>query len=269
MEQLKDLKNLYIIWVCPDISWGQVYREIMNNYGPYKNCNKKYLKTKKEKMGHLINLTEDINLKEKFNKNLKLEIKFLINSKEISKIKNKILKIPGIVYKNRAYEKTIMFDNLAKSMQKEDARLRVRQIIDQENGKEKKLKIEFSYKRRIKASGGIKQEEEIESEFDVDFESFLQILNKMGYEITTSYERYRETYLANNIKITFDEFPFGYILEIEGDESGINKMCKILNLDKNKSYPLSCDDIYAELCEKKGIKVKDHILFNDSEMPHI
>lgn len=231
--------------------------------------NEKYLRTKKEKLGHLINLTEDKKTKEKPDKNLELEIKFLINSNKISEIKNKILKIFGVVYKNRAYEKTIMFDNSDKSMQKEDARLRVRQIIEQENNEDKKSKIEFSYKRRIKASGGVKQEEEIELEFKTDIDSFFQILNKMGYKITTSYERYRETYLADNIKITLDEFPFGHILEIEGDEFGINKICEILDLDKNKSYPLSCDDIYVELCEKRGIKAKDNILFNDSEMPHI
>jgi adenylate cyclase class IV len=91
----------------------------------------------------------------------------------------------------------------------------------------------------------------------------------MGYEITTSYERYRETYKTKDIKITLDEFPFGYILEIEGEEDSINKICDLLKLDREKSYPLSCDDVYVELCEKQNIKPKDHILFDDSEIPKI
>ena len=257
-EKINKLQNLGII----------IERVIPVEIQPNK-YNKKYLKTKKEKLGRLINFKKNIGVKEKPIKNIELEIKFLINSNAIFEIRNKISKIPGIIYKNRVYEKTTMFDNSIKCMQKEDARLRVKEIKEQKNNKEKKSQIKFSYKRRIKADGGIKQEEEIESDFETDFDSFSQILNKMGYEITTSYERYRETYLLNDIQITLDEFPFGYVLEIEGNELRINKICEILELDKNKSYPLSCDDVYVELCEKEKIKAKNHILFNDSEMPHI
>ncbi len=198
---------------------------------------------------------------------IEFEIKFLINSKDIDKIKSKILKISEIFYEGKMYEKTIMLDNKNKIMDKEDARLRVRQISEQKNSKD--VKIEFSYKRRIKADGGIKQEEEIETAFITDGDLFFQILHKMGYEITTSYERYRETYKVNGTKITLDEFPFGYILEIEGEEKNINQICDFLKLNKRKSYALSCDDVYVELCEKNNIKPKDHILFEDSEMPRI
>lgn len=198
---------------------------------------------------------------------IELEIKFLVNPKIIIEIKKKILKISEIIYKGKAYEKTTMLDNSIGLMQKDDARLRVRQISQGKN--DKNSKIEFSYKRRIKANGGIKQEEEIETKFVADIDLFFQILNKMGYEITTSYERYRETYENDNVKITLDEFPFGYILEIEGSKEYIDATCKLLNLDIEKSYPLSCDDVYVELCEKEGIKPQDHILFNNLEMPQL
>lgn len=230
--------------------------------------NERYLKTKKEKLGHILSLiSEDKKAKQKLNSSLELEIKFLINSDDVSEIRNKIFKISDSFYEGKVYEKTTMFDNPAGQMQKEDARLRVRHISGQKDDKDSK--IEFSYKRRIKADGGIKQEEEVETLFNTDVNSFFKILNKMGYEITTSYERYRETYRIKDTKITLDEFPFGYILEIEGEEKNIKKICKDLELNMNKSYPLSCDDVYVELCEKMGIKPKDHILFGDSEMPRL
>lgn len=197
--------------------------------------------------------------------NLELEIKFLINSDAVSQLKEQISEIPEIFYAGRAYEKTTMLDNKEKTMNKADARLRVRQISQKKD--EKDSKIEFSYKRRIKASGGIKQEKEIETAFTVDINSFFSILNKMGYEIATSYERYRETYKTKDVKITLDEFPFGHILEIEGGEKNINEICDFLKLNKEKSYALSCDDVYVELCKKRNIKPKDHILFDDFEMP--
>lgn len=205
-------------------------------------------------------------MKQKSN-NFESEIKFLIKSDKVLKIKKEILKIPAVVYKGKAYEKITMFDNSIRQMQKEDARLRVKQIINQENNKNSL--VEFSYKRRIRADGGVKQEEEIEVSFPTDIDLFSQILNKMGYEITTSYERYRETFKSPEIKITLDEFPFGHVLEIEGDEENIKKICDFLNLDIKESYPLSCDDVYVDLCKKKGIKPKNHILFNDLDMPKI
>ena len=201
------------------------------------------------------------------NNSLELEIKFLINFDNISKIRKEILKIPTIFYEGKSYEKTTMLDNKEKRMDEDDARLRVRQISNQKNSENSK--IEFSYKRRIKASGGIKKEEEIESAFTTNVDLFFQILNKMGYEITTSYERYRETYKNEGIKITLDEFPFGYILEIEGEEKNINNICDLLKLNKEKSYALSCDDVYEDLCKKENIKPKKHILFDDLNMPKL
>ena len=225
-----------------------------------------YLKTKKEKMGHLFSSIKKV---KQFNKrafdNFELESKFLISLARISFLRKKILKIPNISYGGRFYEKTTMLDNSEETMNKEDARLRVRQISDRKDSQ--KFQIEFSYKRRIKADGGIKREEEIESSFTTDIDSLFRILNKMGYQVTTSYERYRETYNIKDTKITLDEFPFGYILEVEGNEEDINKMCKFLSLNIRDSYPLSCDDVYVDLCKKNKIKPKDHILFDDPKMP--
>lgn len=226
--------------------------------------NNRYLETKREKMGHM--LTPDKSMQKPKN-NIELEIKFLIAAKNVPKIKTAILAVPELFPEGKMYEKTTMLDNPEKTMDQVDARLRVRQISRQKTDKD--AKIEFSYKRRIKADGGIKKEEEIETAFTTNIDSFFHILNKMGYEVTTSYERFRETYKANHTKITLDEFPFGYILEIEGPEKNIDEVCGTLKLDKKKSYALSCDDAYVELCKKNKITPKDHILFDDPEMPHI
>ncbi len=216
-------------------------------------------------MGHILTMTK--NNKQQNNKDIELEIKFLVSSNKISSIKDKILNIPNISYEGKFYEKVTMYDNDSKSMDAEDARLRVKQISTKKDNPESK--VEFSYKRRIKAVGGIKKEEEVETAFDTDINSFIKIINKMGYQSTTSYERYRETYLTRDIKVTLDQFPFGYVLEVEGNEDSIKNICNMLNLDFKKSYPLSCDDVYVDLCKKKNIKVKDHILFDDKNMPQL
>lgn len=199
---------------------------------------------------------------------MELEIKYLLGEDDLKKTKNIIDEIDGVSKIGRFYEKTTMFDNDSKIMDKKDARLRVREIKNtKENGK---IYTEFSYKRRIQAAGGIKKEEEVELSFDGYTDKLYKILQEMNFIPTTSYERYRETYMTEDgTKITLDEFPFGYILEIEGSEENIKKYNGKLNLETKNSYPLSCDDAYVELCKQNNLVPKDHILFSDLEMPHI
>lgn len=200
----------------------------------------------------------------KIKSNLEVEIKFPIKKTYYAFLKEKIKLLDGVVFMGRKYENTLNFDNPSKDMYNQDARLRVREIS--ENKDDVNKKVEFCYKRRLKI-GDFKEEEEIETDFSTDTKVFKQILNKMGYDFSDGYERYRETYGYNDLKITIDEFPFGYILEIEGEKSYIEKLCKILNLNLQDSYKLSCDDYYSELCLLNKTTPKKYISFDDIEMP--
>ena len=206
------------------------------------------------------------------------EIKFILSKDEISKLKERISKLHDkIRFVSRKYEQTIMFDNAEKIMDREDARLRVRVIKSGITDNDGDIKVEFSYKRRIQNSSGdnIKREEEIETFFEMDnnaYNNFILILNKMGFYQTSSYERFREAYTADNeqIKLTIDEFPFGYIVEIEGrDKESINNCRSLLGLDTYKPTLEGCDDIYERICRERGIAPKSNICFDDDEMPKL
>jgi adenylate cyclase class IV len=159
-----------------------------------------------------------------------------------------------------------MFDNEQKTMDSVDARLRVRLISETRESQDKH--IQLTYKRRLSVENGIKKEEEIEVEFDTNADDFIKILNKMGYKRTTSYERYREIFVTtNHIKITYDEFPYGVVLEIEGEESDLIVLENELGLSKEGRYALSCDDLYCELCQQEGKEPKKDISFDDADMP--
>ncbi len=43
----------------------------------------------------------------------------------------------------------------------------------------------------------------------------------------------------------------------------------LLNMTDFVQYGASCDDLYMELCNKKGIKSKNVILFGDRDMPNL
>jgi len=192
-----------------------------------------------------------------------IEIKYKILATKLDRIKNLLTKYET---KGRKYENNIMFDNDQKTMDSIDARLRVRLISETKESQEKH--IQLTYKRRLSVENGIKKEEEIEVEFDTNANDFIAILNKMGYKKTTSYERFRETFVTpNHIKITLDEFPYGVVLEIEGEESDLIELEKELGLSNEDRYALSCDDLYRELCQKEGKKHKQDISFDDADMP--
>lgn len=198
--------------------------------------------------------------------NIEVEIKFLLPGKSAEEVKETVKALPGAEHKSRFFERTTMYDNDVKTMDAVDARLRVRQVGEDGN---EKTNLEFCYKRRLKADGPIKKEEEIEVNFSADPSMFSMILDKMGYRPTTSYERYRTTYDCDGLKMTFDEFPFGIIFEIEGVESDIETMVGKLGLSLDGSTLESCDDVYDRLCREKGLVVKDHIVFRDEEMPQL
>lgn len=182
-----------------------------------------------------------------------IELKFKIeNYKDIVEKLQKFFNL-----NSSAYEVTIMYDEEKKLFNK-DARLRLRRIFDLKTGEEK---TEISYKKP-KTRKGIK----IEEEYEVIVSNFKEIeiiLNKIGFSKISSYERIRDTFKKNNIKITVDSFPFGDFLEIEGEFEKIKEIAEKLKLDMSKNITKSCDDIYTELCQEKGKKVNDNIYFEN------
>lgn len=196
---------------------------------------------------------------------LEIEKKFIIPCREVQSLRKRLLEFENSKALGKKYEKTIMFDNAKKSMESQDARLRVRIISNRKGDKEQK--IEFCFKKRLSADKGLKKEEEIEVNFIANAELFVEILKRMDYKETTVYERYRETFEIDTLKITLDEFPYGHLLEIEGDEINIQKVNQQLGIKDTQLYALSCDDLYEELCRKENKIPSPNILFDDQKMP--
>lgn len=196
--------------------------------------------------------------------NLEKEIKFIVTGAQAAAVVAAAAAWPDADVSAPVYELTSMFDTEDGRMNAEDARLRVRQI-----GEGADAALEFSYKRRLPAMGFVKQEEEIETAFTgvSDVAKFALILGRMGYAPTTSYERRRQTVLVADVKLTVDEFPFGFLLEIEGEDAAVLDATARLGFDAAASTLESCDDIYERLCRERGLTPSPHIRFDDESMP--
>jgi predicted adenylyl cyclase CyaB len=152
-----------------------------------------------------------------------------------------------------------MYDEGKKLFEK-DARLRLRKKVDLRSNQEN---TEISYKKPLTREG-IKIEEEYETSVG-KFREMEEIFANIGFTKVSSYDRIRDTFLIEGLKVTVDSFIFGDYLEIEGDIEKIQKLAEELGLDMKNNITKSCDDIYDEICKAEGKPTPDHILFESSE----
>jgi hypothetical protein len=217
------------------------------------------------------------------NNNIEKEVRFFYPASELDLLHKKIVDLVGD-FRGRYYELTIMYDNpnpeLSFYPQEIDGRLRFRTSIhspqDKETTDTSNNSSKITWKRRLPKEEGSSVHKEEEIEADVNYEQYenMQLIFEkvLHCKRMSSYERYRSQYSMEGLEITLDEFPYGVMLEVElngGSEDDLLDVVKNLGLSIENSYHLSCDDKYVELCENSGQKVKDDILFNDSEMPKI
>ena len=205
---------------------------------------------------------------------MEIESRFFYNSEDYEDLLSSFKAVDGLEFKGCYLEETVQYDTPDKNnsfYSKEiDGRFRLRVSENLETG-EKKAKI--SWKRRTKDTykDGIHKEEEIEVALNNGDINRMRLLleNVIKMEKVESYERYRNVFIAEDVEIVVDKFPFAIAVEIESkaeDEERandiINNWADKLNLDMKKDYSLSWDDKYKELCKLKGIAPEKFVKFN-------
>lgn len=98
----------------------------------------------------------------------------------------------------------------------------------------------LTFKKRFPNAASIKRQLEEETEVS-DADATEKILARLGFKLTLIYEKRRQTWQYDATEITIDELPFGWFVEIEGEESDIEKVEKQLALDtscaEEETYP--------------------------------
>lgn len=213
------------------------------------------------------------------NMNIESELRFFISHQELKHLQ---IKLRPFNNRGRFHEVTIMYDNpnpIHTFYSPEiDGRLRLRVATPSDDKSIGEYGL-VSWKQRIPESKNelVRHEKEVEFDFNPSQLPYVQAIfeNILNCPRISSYERYRSHYEANKIHITLDEFPFGLMLELElnksiskTDETDIlNTMLFELGISMKSASLYSCDDMYRELCRKKGVTPKSDILFSDKDMP--
>lgn len=208
---------------------------------------------------------------------MEYEVRYYFPTEKLDTIISKIKNINGVTMQERCYEKTSQYDHPCDSMSfytKEiDGRFRIR-VTKNDN----MSKCKISWKRRLTSTteNEVNKEEEIELNINYnEYDNLMFLINNvLKMKDVESYERYRTIFINEEVEIAVDEYPFGIALEIENKSSKSNpqeivkKWVNNLGLDINKSYRLSWDDKYSELCKAQNVKKYKHVTF-DLPMPKV
>jgi len=173
------------------------------------------------------------------------EAKFYIRALE--KIQHDLLKLGAVCTQTTTFEMNLRFDTpdqtLAASMQV----LRLRQDTH----------ARLTYKGPSDAGSTISARPEYEVEIS-DLDTGRRILESLGYQVTTIYEKYRATYQIGDTEISLDRMPFGDFIEIEGpNESTIQLIATRLGLTWENRSALSYMRLFDTVRKNMGLGFRD------------
>ena len=208
---------------------------------------------------------------------MEYEVRYYYPINSINIILDKLGSIKELKNEGRKYEKTTQYNHPSKKYnfysKAIDGRFRLR-ITKSENNSKCKL----SWKRRLKDTfnSGVNKEEEVElTIIPEEYDNLIFIIdNVLHLEKVESYERYRTTFVNDEVEIAIDEYPFGLAIEIEAQKTVdnpdkiVNNFIEKLNLDENRRYRLSWDDKYEELCKEQGVEHFKYVEF-EKPMPQV
>ena len=128
---------------------------------------------------------------------------------------------------NEHFEVNTFFDTEDRSLMAADEGLRLRRDRDVAAGTEKNI-ITFKGPRQ---PGPLKSREEVELDVS-ESAAAVQLLERLGYLRTLSFEKRRESWKLDNCKVELDEVPhLGRFVEVEGpDEPSVMKVREKLGL---------------------------------------
>lgn len=171
-------------------------------------------------------------------KKIETELKFKIeNPKTI------LEKLKNAEFIGSTFQKTIRFEN-NNELKEKGLFLRVRSGF----------KNVITLKSKIKgASEDLYKREEIEFEIS-DIDSMRQIINKLGYNDEMIMEKYRTVFNFKECEIVIDELPFGFFVEIEGDENKIYQVAEILGFNPKDNLKVTYWDVFEKYKEDNNLK---------------
>lgn len=181
-----------------------------------------------------------------------IEAKFWVS--DFSKIEKRLQEVGADLTSPRVFERNLRFDTPRRALSRESKVLRLRQ--DSMN--------HLTFKGPTDPYQTVSVREEIEFEVS-DFNKAKALLESLGYEVSVGYEKFRSTYLLDGTQVTLDEMPYGYFVEVEGEDAAvIEAVARKLNLNWDARIRESYLAMFSRLVRLKKLMARN---LNFSEMP--
>ena len=178
------------------------------------------------------------------------ETELKLHTPDLSRVRLALAEASATLKKPRVYERSLRYENAAKTLSESGIVLRLRQTsADDQRGL-------LTYKEGTRIENGISQRFEAEVAV-ADFEMMDMILHKLGYEIALIYEKYRTTYTLDEAEIMLDEMPFGSFSEIEADADVIESLVMRLGLENQPRMAASYTEIFANVKTRLNLDFRD------------
>lgn len=175
------------------------------------------------------------------------EIEIKVHVHDLGRIEKRLLGLGALLLHPRQHEINLRFDTPERSLASKAQVLRLRQD-DQ---------ARLTFKGQGTAQDGVRIRQEIE--FTVsDFEAARLLLEALGFQVYTAYEKYRTTYLFKSCEIVLDELPYGSFYEIEGpDVETVQAVNSDLGLRWGAGVALSYTELFQQLRRIYGWEFND------------
>ena len=178
------------------------------------------------------------------------ETELKLHTPDLPRVRSALEEASAALKKPRVYERSLRYENAAKTLGDSGIVLRLRQTsADNRQGL-------LTYKEGARIENGISQRFEAEAAVD-DFEMMAMILGKLGYEVALIYEKYRTTYTLGEAEIMLDEMPFGSFSEIEADADVIESLVMRLGLENQPRMAASYTEIFANVKARLNLDFRD------------
>ncbi len=109
----------------------------------------------------------------------------------------------------------------------------------------------LTYKERFPSSSAIKHQREEETRIE-NAEGMAAILDVLGYKPALVYEKRRATWRVAGAEVVIDELPFGFYMEIEGEEQSITEAEKLLEVEEVEAEMATYPHLTAQHGTKNG-----------------
>jgi adenylate cyclase class 2 len=178
--------------------------------------------------------------------NLEVEVKFLVA--DLAAFRRRLLEAGANLLRQRVYERNVRFDTAGDALLQRDELLRLRQ----DNG----VVITFKGAAQAGEQSEAKVREELEIAVD-DFEMAAAIFDRLGFRAKQVYEKYRESFLLEEVEVVLDEMPFGNFVELEGNEADIKQIAGVLGLEWRQRIIINYLGLMAMLKEHHQLPFDD------------